>query len=243
MWNCSCVFLILCSNSVHFCFCQKYPNKELHPDGRDSVWDAKTGFILPSYLISYAGVVSCQTHIGNETFKSPLYIVAVVGRKEKRSCVQVNAVEVFHWSEWTQQCHGKTASQCWILLNCVCVCERQWQSVSKYDKLSEPRREGVERERERERERESERERDCRLGRTMASRLTAVSSLPFPQDTRSMTSPWPRRKWSCLRGSGWCSAAWPTPSSTWASSSTGLTLVRPWSVPEALLLSWFKVPV
>uniref|UniRef100_A0A671YDU0 receptor protein-tyrosine kinase n=1 Tax=Sparus aurata TaxID=8175 RepID=A0A671YDU0_SPAAU len=59
----------------------KYPNKELHPDGKDSLWDAKTGFTVPSYLISYAGVVSCQTRIGNETFKSPLYIVAVVGYK------------------------------------------------------------------------------------------------------------------------------------------------------------------
>ncbi|CAK6956104.1 vascular endothelial growth factor receptor 2 [Scomber scombrus] len=59
----------------------KYPNKELHPDGKDSVWDARTGFTIPSYLISYAGVVSCQTHIGNETFKSSLYIVAVVGYK------------------------------------------------------------------------------------------------------------------------------------------------------------------
>ncbi|XP_076582857.1 vascular endothelial growth factor receptor 2 isoform X1 [Chaetodon auriga] len=59
----------------------KYPNKELHPDGKDSLWDARTGFTVPSYLISYAGVVSCQTRIGNETFKSPLYIVAVVGYK------------------------------------------------------------------------------------------------------------------------------------------------------------------
>ncbi|KAM9848527.1 vascular endothelial growth factor receptor 2 [Aulostomus maculatus] len=59
----------------------KYPNKELHPDGKDSLWDARTGFTVPSHLISYAGVVSCQTHIGNETFKSPLYIVAVVGYK------------------------------------------------------------------------------------------------------------------------------------------------------------------
>ncbi|XP_074524690.1 vascular endothelial growth factor receptor 2 isoform X2 [Halichoeres trimaculatus] len=59
----------------------KYPNKELHPDGKDSVWDARTGFTVPSHLISYAGVVSCQTQIGNETFKSPLYIVAVVGFK------------------------------------------------------------------------------------------------------------------------------------------------------------------
>nr|XP_046248175.1 vascular endothelial growth factor receptor 2 isoform X2 [Scatophagus argus] len=58
-----------------------FPNKELHPDGKDSLWDARTGFTVPSYLISYAGVVSCQTRIGNETFKSPLYIVAVVGYK------------------------------------------------------------------------------------------------------------------------------------------------------------------
>uniref|UniRef100_A0A673AWE2 receptor protein-tyrosine kinase n=1 Tax=Sphaeramia orbicularis TaxID=375764 RepID=A0A673AWE2_9TELE len=59
----------------------KYPEKELHPDGKDSVWDAKTGFTVPSHLISYAGVVFCQTRIGNETVKSPLYIVAVVGYK------------------------------------------------------------------------------------------------------------------------------------------------------------------
>ncbi|XP_068175579.1 vascular endothelial growth factor receptor 2 isoform X1 [Antennarius striatus] len=59
----------------------KFPNKELHPDGKDSLWDARTGFTVPSHLISYAGVVSCQTRIGNETFKSPLYIVAVVGYK------------------------------------------------------------------------------------------------------------------------------------------------------------------
>ncbi|XP_070688229.1 vascular endothelial growth factor receptor 2 isoform X2 [Pempheris klunzingeri] len=58
-----------------------YPNKELHPDGKDSLWDAKTGFTVPSHLISCAGYVSCQTRIGNETFKSPLYIVAVVGYK------------------------------------------------------------------------------------------------------------------------------------------------------------------
>ncbi|XP_040040692.2 vascular endothelial growth factor receptor 2 isoform X1 [Gasterosteus aculeatus] len=59
----------------------KYPNKELRPDGKDSVWDARTGFTVPSHLISYAGVVSCQTRIANETFKSSLYIVAVVGYK------------------------------------------------------------------------------------------------------------------------------------------------------------------
>ncbi|CAN9500994.1 unnamed protein product [Ophioblennius macclurei] len=58
-----------------------YPIKELHPDGKDSWWDAKTGFTVPSHLISYAGVVSCQTQIANETFRSPFYIVAVVGYK------------------------------------------------------------------------------------------------------------------------------------------------------------------
>lgn len=74
---------------IYFCVCQKYPNKELHPDGRDSQWDAKTGFTVPSYLISYAGVVSCQTRIGNETFKSPLYIVAVVGKMWLSVCLCV----------------------------------------------------------------------------------------------------------------------------------------------------------
>ncbi|KAM3876411.1 vascular endothelial growth factor receptor 2 [Diretmus argenteus] len=59
----------------------KYPKKELYPDGKDCLWDAKKGFTVPSHLISYAGVVFCQTNIGNETFKSPLYIVAVVGYK------------------------------------------------------------------------------------------------------------------------------------------------------------------
>ncbi|KAK2907585.1 vascular endothelial growth factor receptor 2 isoform X1 [Channa argus] len=59
----------------------KYPNKELYPDGKDSYWDARIGFTVPSYLISYAGVVSCHTRIGNQIFKSSLYIVAVVGYK------------------------------------------------------------------------------------------------------------------------------------------------------------------
>ncbi|KAM6963199.1 vascular endothelial growth factor receptor 2 [Aplochiton taeniatus] len=59
----------------------KYPKKELNPNGKDSFWEAKKGFTVPSHLISYAGVVFCQAQSGNETFKSPLYIVAVVGYK------------------------------------------------------------------------------------------------------------------------------------------------------------------
>uniref|UniRef100_A0A4W5KZQ6 receptor protein-tyrosine kinase n=1 Tax=Hucho hucho TaxID=62062 RepID=A0A4W5KZQ6_9TELE len=59
----------------------KYPKKELYPNGKDIFWDSMKGFSVPSHLISYAGVVFCQTHIHNETYKSPIYIVAVVGYK------------------------------------------------------------------------------------------------------------------------------------------------------------------
>ncbi|CAL8256237.1 unnamed protein product [Merluccius merluccius] len=59
----------------------KYPQKEHHPDGKDSVWEPRTGFAIPSHLISYAGVVFCQTCLAGELFKSPYYIVAVVGYK------------------------------------------------------------------------------------------------------------------------------------------------------------------
>ncbi|XP_066532939.1 vascular endothelial growth factor receptor 2 [Hoplias malabaricus] len=59
----------------------KYPMKELTTDGKDVFWDSKRGFILPSHVISYAGVVYCQTLLYNETFRSSLYIVAVLGYK------------------------------------------------------------------------------------------------------------------------------------------------------------------
>uniref|UniRef100_A0A671NEW6 receptor protein-tyrosine kinase n=1 Tax=Sinocyclocheilus anshuiensis TaxID=1608454 RepID=A0A671NEW6_9TELE len=59
----------------------KYPVKELATDGKDVIWDSKRGFILPSHVVSYAGVVYCQTIIRNETYQSSPYIVAVVGYK------------------------------------------------------------------------------------------------------------------------------------------------------------------
>uniref|UniRef100_A0A673M5W0 receptor protein-tyrosine kinase n=1 Tax=Sinocyclocheilus rhinocerous TaxID=307959 RepID=A0A673M5W0_9TELE len=59
----------------------KYPVKELATDGKDVIWDSKRGFILPSHVVSYAGVVYCQTTIRNETYQSSPYIVAVVGYK------------------------------------------------------------------------------------------------------------------------------------------------------------------
>ncbi|KAL2089881.1 hypothetical protein ACEWY4_014569 [Coilia grayii] len=59
----------------------RYPVREVKPDGKGVYWDSMRGFILPSHLISFANLVSCETHIGNETFSSSLYIIAVVGYK------------------------------------------------------------------------------------------------------------------------------------------------------------------
>ncbi|XP_047443321.1 vascular endothelial growth factor receptor 2 [Mugil cephalus] len=86
----------------------KYPVKELHPDGRESMWDAKIGFTVPTHLISYAGVVSCQTQIGNETFKSPLYIVAVVGFKIHELTVTPSQVTLSVGERLTLSCTANT---------------------------------------------------------------------------------------------------------------------------------------
>ncbi|KAJ3599918.1 hypothetical protein NHX12_033872 [Muraenolepis orangiensis] len=59
----------------------RYPQKEHRPDGKESWWEAQTGFTVPSHLISYAGVVFCQTRLRNHTFDSPFYIMAVIGYK------------------------------------------------------------------------------------------------------------------------------------------------------------------
>nr|XP_055041614.1 vascular endothelial growth factor receptor 2 [Misgurnus anguillicaudatus] len=59
----------------------KYPVKERATDGKEVLWDSKRGFILDSHVVSYAGVVYCETVIQNETYHSSSYIVAVVGFK------------------------------------------------------------------------------------------------------------------------------------------------------------------
>lgn len=61
---------------------QNYPVKEVVPDGKDVFWDSRRGFVLPSHVISYAGVGYCQTHIQNETFQSMTYVLAVIGKEE-----------------------------------------------------------------------------------------------------------------------------------------------------------------
>lgn len=64
------------------CLEQKYPVKELVTDGKEVLWDSKRGFILDSHVVSYAGVVYCETIIQNETYQSSSYIVAVVGKTD-----------------------------------------------------------------------------------------------------------------------------------------------------------------
>ncbi|XP_026880254.2 vascular endothelial growth factor receptor 2 isoform X1 [Electrophorus electricus] len=59
----------------------KYPVKELPTEGKDVYWDSRRGFVVPSHVISYAGIVFCQTRIHKETFQSSAYIVAVMGYK------------------------------------------------------------------------------------------------------------------------------------------------------------------
>ncbi|KAL1022594.1 hypothetical protein UPYG_G00029680 [Umbra pygmaea] len=60
---------------------QKYPMKAIYPNGKDIFWDSRKGFSVPSHLISYASVAFCQTQIHNETYRSSLFIIAVVGYK------------------------------------------------------------------------------------------------------------------------------------------------------------------
>lgn len=69
------------SQNLCVVFFQKYPPKELTPDGKKVYWDSKRGFVLPSHLISFAGLVYCHTQIHNETFSSSLYLIAVVGER------------------------------------------------------------------------------------------------------------------------------------------------------------------
>uniref|UniRef100_F7DLA5 Vascular endothelial growth factor receptor 2 n=1 Tax=Monodelphis domestica TaxID=13616 RepID=F7DLA5_MONDO len=57
----------------------KYPEKKFVPDGEKIFWDSKIGFTLPSYMISYAGMVFCEAKINDESYQSLMYIVVVVG--------------------------------------------------------------------------------------------------------------------------------------------------------------------
>uniref|UniRef100_A0A8C4SI23 receptor protein-tyrosine kinase n=1 Tax=Erpetoichthys calabaricus TaxID=27687 RepID=A0A8C4SI23_ERPCA len=61
----------------------KYPDKEIVPDGKIIYWNSRKGFIVPSSLINFAGIVRCQTIIDGKIFQSPLFMLTVVGYKIK----------------------------------------------------------------------------------------------------------------------------------------------------------------
>ncbi|KAL1790649.1 vascular endothelial growth factor receptor 2 [Sigmodon hispidus] len=59
----------------------RYPERRFFPDGNKIFWDSEKGFTIPSYMISYAGMVFCEAKINDETYQSIMYIVVVVGYK------------------------------------------------------------------------------------------------------------------------------------------------------------------
>lgn len=72
--SCITYFLLL------FLISQRYPEKRFVPDGNRISWDSRTGFTIPSHMISYAGMVFCEAKIHDETYQSIMYIVVVVGK-------------------------------------------------------------------------------------------------------------------------------------------------------------------
>ncbi|XP_055485289.1 vascular endothelial growth factor receptor 2 [Psammomys obesus] len=66
-------------SNLNVSLCARYPEKRFVPDGNRISWDSETGFTIPSYMISYAGMVFCEAKINEETYQSIMYIVVVVG--------------------------------------------------------------------------------------------------------------------------------------------------------------------
>uniref|UniRef100_A0A8C0YZF8 Vascular endothelial growth factor receptor 2 n=1 Tax=Canis lupus familiaris TaxID=9615 RepID=A0A8C0YZF8_CANLF len=68
-------------SNLNVSLCARYPEKRFVPDGNRISWDSKKGFTIPSYMISYAGMVFCEAKINDESYQSIMYIVVVVGYK------------------------------------------------------------------------------------------------------------------------------------------------------------------
>ncbi|XP_077877429.1 vascular endothelial growth factor receptor 2 isoform X4 [Ictidomys tridecemlineatus] len=68
-------------SNLNVSLCARYPEKRFVPDGNRISWDSTKGFTIPSYMISYAGMVFCEAKINDETYQSIMYIVVVVGYK------------------------------------------------------------------------------------------------------------------------------------------------------------------
>ncbi|XP_075422567.1 vascular endothelial growth factor receptor 2 isoform X1 [Ascaphus truei] len=59
----------------------KFPEGTYLPDGDTIHWDSKKGFTILSELIKPAGMVFCETKLNGQIYRSPTYLVAVVGYK------------------------------------------------------------------------------------------------------------------------------------------------------------------
>ncbi|KAI4585623.1 hypothetical protein MJG53_005857 [Ovis ammon polii x Ovis aries] len=68
-------------SDLNVSLCARYPEKRFVPDGNRISWDSKKGFSIPSYMISYAGVVFCEAKINDESYQSIMYIIVVIGYK------------------------------------------------------------------------------------------------------------------------------------------------------------------
>ncbi|XP_033869576.3 vascular endothelial growth factor receptor 2-like isoform X2 [Acipenser ruthenus] len=87
----------------------KYPGKVFVPDGKTIYWNSRRGFIIPSYLISYAGMVFCQTTIESEAYQSQLYMLTVVGYKiHELSLTPQHQVELAVGDKLVLNCTAKT---------------------------------------------------------------------------------------------------------------------------------------
>ncbi|KAM9678676.1 vascular endothelial growth factor receptor 2 isoform 4-T5 [Trichechus inunguis] len=68
-------------SNLNVSLCARYPEKRFVPDGNRIFWDSNKGFTIPSYMISYAGMVFCEAKINDESYQSIMYIVVVLGYK------------------------------------------------------------------------------------------------------------------------------------------------------------------
>ncbi|XP_008046021.1 vascular endothelial growth factor receptor 2 [Carlito syrichta] len=69
------------TSNLNVSLCARYPEKRFVPDGNRIFWDSRKGFTIPSYLISYAGMVFCEAKVNDESYQSIMYIVVVMGYK------------------------------------------------------------------------------------------------------------------------------------------------------------------
>ncbi|KAG8453683.1 hypothetical protein GDO86_000352 [Hymenochirus boettgeri] len=58
-----------------------YPNTIFHPDGNNIKWNNRNGFTIPRELLKTTDLVSCETKLNGEVYRSATYMVVVVGFK------------------------------------------------------------------------------------------------------------------------------------------------------------------